>query len=309
MIKAEEGKVSVREGGVYLITGGTGALGLMFAEHLARQARIKLVLTDLPDLSPEKETRLQALEALGAEVAYIKADVSQRQDVERLVAEAKSHFGEINGIVHCAGVIRDSFVIKKTKEELDTVLAPKVYGVIFLDEATQHENLDFFITFSSIAGLMGNPGQCDYAYANSFLDAYAHLRETRRRQGSRQGKTLSINWPLWKEGGMRIDEKIEKSLAETTGMKPLTTQSGLKTFDLGLTSGETQLLAVEGDRHKFESLLGRGRARSEQVSPRESVDGNSEGSNPPQSPFNKGGSTNPSEFSFEKGDSINERNA
>ncbi|MFP3821957.1 ketoreductase domain-containing protein, partial [Bacillus sp. SIMBA_008] len=86
-------------------------------------------------------------------------------------------------------------------EDLDSVLASKVYGTIWLDRYTDREPLDFFVMFSSISAIIGNAGQTDYAYANRFMDYFAEMRAAENKPG----KTVSINWPLWKEGGMQID--------------------------------------------------------------------------------------------------------
>ncbi|MGA1790296.1 MAG: thioester reductase domain-containing protein [bacterium] len=245
----------LKERGVYMITGGMGGLGLIFAEYLVRHKGAKLVLTGRSELSAGKEAQIKRLESLGSEVTYIKADVSKREDTVKLIAEIKSRFQKINGIIHSAGVIRDTFVLKKTREEMDAVLAPKVYGTVYLDEATKDDDLDFFVMFSSITAVMGNAGQCDYAYGNSFMDQFAKRREALREKGERAGKTLSINWPLWKEGGMQVDEQTERLLEKTIGMQPLDTEAGLNAFVRGLNLKESQFVVVEGERQKLRKTL------------------------------------------------------
>src|SRR5205807_10212419 len=111
----------------------------------------------------------------------LQADVSKLEEVEMIVREAKTRFAQIHGVIHAAGVNRDAFILKKTGEEMEAVLAPKVYGAINVDRATSGENLDLFVLFSSVAGVMGNLGQCDYAYANHFLDSFAEAREQLRK--------------------------------------------------------------------------------------------------------------------------------
>lgn len=116
------------------------------------------------------------------------------------------NFGTIHGIVHSAGVIRDNFIIKKTQDELKEVLAPKVAGLVNLDQASKDLSLDFFILFSSLAGSLGNPGQADYATANAFMDTYAGYRNALVALRKRQGQTLSIGWPLY-NGPKNLDTK------------------------------------------------------------------------------------------------------
>lgn len=259
-VKAEsEEVISLKENGVYLITGGTGGLGLIFAEYLARKVRAKLVISDIYDLSGNKltEEKIKKIKSLGVEVLYLKSDVSRLKDVEELISKTKSHFKRIDGIIHTAGVIRDSFIIKKKLKEIETVLAPKVFGTVFLDAATIDENLDFFILFSAVGGVIGNLGQCDYAYANSFMDNFAVMRENLRRLNKRSGKTLSINWPLWQEGGMRVDEQTKAWLKKKLGMLPLTTEHGIEAFEQGLKSNVSQIMVIEGLEKEMKKTLSR----------------------------------------------------
>ena len=136
-------------------------------------------------------------------------------------------------MIHSAGVLRDSFIRNKSRDEIEAVLASKVYGTMFLDEETKEEKLDFFVLFSSLAAFTGNIGQCDYAYANHFMDSYAHRRALLQAKGERSGKSISINWSLWKEGGMQVDEQTE-ILLKNLGMKPLSTNAGVEAFEKGM---------------------------------------------------------------------------
>jgi acyl transferase domain-containing protein/acyl carrier protein/SAM-dependent methyltransferase len=246
---------AIKHDGVYLITGGAGGLGLVFAEYLAHQANARLVLTGRSELSADKEAHLRALDGSGTRIIYRRADVSCRADVESLLAETKSRFGVLNGVLHAAGVTRDAFVLNKSDEEIAAVIAPKIYGTICLDEVTANEPLDFFVVFSSAAGALGNIGQSDYSYANSFADHFAARREALRRHGKRSGKTLSIDWPLWEEGGLQTSASARETMRETTGLVPLKTVEGLKAFELSLQSPHTQLLALAGDRNKINQLV------------------------------------------------------
>ena len=156
---------------------------------------------------------------------YVPADVSKENDVKKIIQEAKARFGHIDGIIHSAGVIHDAFILNKTSEQIKDVLSSKILGTKNLDELTQLEPLDFFILFSSIAAIFGNMGQCDYAYANGYMDGFAEEREKLRTINKRQGKTISINWPLWKEGGLTLDSSAEQSLKDTLGLIPLSTNA------------------------------------------------------------------------------------
>ncbi len=95
----------LKERGVYLITGGLGELGLIFAQHLAQKTNARLVLTGRSERERENDSKLQELENLGADILYVKADVSNKQQVEKLVAITKERFGNINGVIHSAELL------------------------------------------------------------------------------------------------------------------------------------------------------------------------------------------------------------
>jgi len=242
----EPPELPLRRKGVYLITGGRGGLGSIFAEYLAKKFQAKLVLIGRSAPGARQEQQLNQLKGYGADVLFLQADVSKLEDIEMVVREAKGRFSEIHGVIHCAGVNRDAFILKKTKDEMDAVLAAKIYGTINVDLATSGENLDFFVLFSSIAAVTGNVGQSDYAYANHFMDSFAEHRESLRRTQKRSGRTLSINWPLWEEGGMSVAQADIALLEERTGICPLPTEDGIRSWEDFLRSGVAQGVALYG---------------------------------------------------------------
>ncbi|ETR67039.1 MAG: hypothetical protein OMM_05356 [Candidatus Magnetoglobus multicellularis str. Araruama] len=93
---------------------------------------------------------------------------------------------------------------------------------------------------------MGNMGQSDYSCANAFMDAYAGYRKALTDKNERHGKTLSVNWPLWKDGGMQIDEALEKMMQQTTGMVPMDTEAGIRAFYQCMDSDQHQVMVMEG---------------------------------------------------------------
>jgi len=245
----------LRQNGVYLITGGLGGLGFIFGEYLARNFQAKLVLVGRSAPGAKHEERISRLTRHGTEVLYLQADVSELEDMRVVVRQAKARFSQINGVIHAAGINRDAFVLRKTREEMDAVLAPKVYGAINLDLATSGENLDLFVLFSSVAGVMGNVGQCDYAYGNRFLDSFAEGRENLRRAQKRWGRTLSIDWPLWEEGGMRISLSDIARLEQQTGICPLPTEDGIRYWEDFLRSDALQEIALYGIPSKIDAYI------------------------------------------------------
>jgi polyketide synthase PksN len=249
-------KIPWKNQGIYLITGGAGGLGLIFAQDIAHQVRdTTLIFTGRSVLTAEKQAKLKEIEALGARIEYRQVDVTDKKAVSSLIQSIQKELGSLNGILHCAGVIRDNFILKKTEEELQEVLAPKVSGLVNLDQASKEMQLDFFILFSSIAGSLGNPGQADYAAANAFMDAYAEYRNDLVVLQQRQGQTLSINWPLWKDGGMRVDEETEKMMMHSMGMITMQTSTGIQALYQSVAAGKNQVMIMEGKAVRMKQKL------------------------------------------------------
>jgi polyketide synthase PksN len=246
---------SLKDDGVYIITGGTGSIGLIIAQYIASKVRCKIVLTGRSILSEEKEYKINKIRESGTEIIYIQSDINIKESVKKLIENVKSKFNEINGIIHAAGVLKDSFLLKKTREEFDAVLTPKVCGTLLLDEMTRNDKLDFFVLFSSIAATLGNVGQADYCYANSFMDYYAKRRENMVNEKKRYGKSISINWPLWKNGGMKIHDNTVEWLKENVGLFPLSSVNGVKGFETAIQSAINELIIVEGEREKLDRLF------------------------------------------------------
>ena len=186
-----------------------------------------LLLTGRSASNESIQTEMRELEALGAVVRYYAVDVADAAALTQLVQSIPEEFESLDGIIHSAGVLRDSFLSKKTRAELREVLQAKVAGTLNLDAASRGMALDCFICFSSMAGAVGNVGQADYAAANAFMDAFAHYRSELVAQGLRHGRSLSVNWPLWEAGGMRVDAATRASMVQQLGMHPLSSDEGV----------------------------------------------------------------------------------
>ncbi len=264
------------DGGIYLITGGAGGLGSIFTREIASKCnRPKLILTGRSPLTREKEHDIEILSSLGALIDYRQVDVSHKKAVEDLIEGIQREFGNLNGIIHSAGVIRDNFILKKELSELKAVFAPKVAGTVNLDQATRDIDLDFFLLFSAGAAVTGNPGQADYAAANAFMDGYAFYRNDLVRSGERRGHTVSINWPLWKEGGMGVDPETEKDMRKSTGMTPMETANGILALTRAIALNQSQVMVIEGDAARLRQFLFEPKAKSSAPSPKRSTPGSS----------------------------------
>jgi len=220
-------KPRLREKGVYLITGGLGGIGLVLAEYLARTVQAKLLLIgrsplpkkdeweqwlnihDETDSTSHKIRKVQELEHLGAEVLVVSADVSNTQQMQSAIVEAQQQFGQLNGVIHAAGVPGGGVIQRKTSAEAESILAPKVKGTIVLDEIVKDMQLDFFVLASSMNSILGGFGQVDYCGANTFLDAFAHCNASKRGRF-----TISVNWDAWQEVGMAVNTQVPQKLQE-----------------------------------------------------------------------------------------------
>jgi acyl transferase domain-containing protein/acyl carrier protein len=248
--------MAFRDGGVYLITGGLGGLGVLFAKEIVKQTRQgRVIVTGRSGLNGGKQARLEGLRGQGERVSYRQVDLGNMEEVKGLIAGIGEEYGQLNGILHSAGMITDQFILKKGSAEFREVLMPKVRGTYNLDEASREEELDFFVLFSSIAGAMGNVGQADYASANGFMDQFAGYRNERVKAGQRQGKTRSINWPLWQAGGMRIDDATLEWMQQRTGMQAMQTATGMEAFYRSLASSSSQIMPLEGLQPEIAAYL------------------------------------------------------
>ncbi|OKP85081.1 hypothetical protein A3844_17655 [Paenibacillus helianthi] len=239
---------------VYVITGGAGGLGLVFARYLASLRPCILVLAGRSELNSEKQA---VLEQLGetAEISYLSCDLSDAADTRRLFQIIGQRYGAVHGVIHAAGVTRDSLVKGKSEAELQAVLAPKVNGIFHVDEVTKEEPLEFFVAFSSIAAVAGSRGQADYAFANRYMDEYMEHRQQLTNIGRRSGVSLSVNWPLWQEGGMVMPAAVSARMEEETGLSSLQTDRGVRAFEAMLGAGYPRLTVAEGRLNKVRDWL------------------------------------------------------
>ncbi|MEH2158023.1 type I polyketide synthase [Nostoc sp.] len=220
-------KPQLREKGVYLITGGLGGIGLVLAEYLARTVQAKLLLVgrsalpkkdewekwlathDEADSTSCKIHKVQELEQLGAEVLLISADVSNIEQMRSAVSQAQQQFGQLNGVIHAAGVPGGGVIQRKTQQEAESILSPKVKGTLVIDAIVKDIQLDLFVLASSMNSILGGFGQVDYCGANAFLDAFAHSNALKKGRF-----TTSINWDTWQEVGMAVNTQVSQQLQE-----------------------------------------------------------------------------------------------
>ncbi|WSR02227.1 type I polyketide synthase [Streptomyces sp. NBC_01210] len=214
--------------GTVLITGGTGTLGALVARHLVTEhgAR-RLLLTSRRGADAAGAAELTAeLTGLGADVQLVACDTSDRAALEALFAGVPVD-RPLTAVVHSAGVLDDGVIDGLTPERLAKVMRPKVDAALHLHELTEGLDLSAFVLFSSAAGVMGNPGQANYAAANAFVDALAQHRRIRGLPAT------SMAWGLWLDSLGVIGEANGEEAAARTGNRipGLSSQEGLELFD------------------------------------------------------------------------------
>jgi acyl transferase domain-containing protein len=205
--------------GTVLITGGTTGLGALIARHLASQG-----VTDLLLVSRRGATSTD----LPGEV--VACDVSDREQVTELLRGR-----HITAVIHAAGILDDATVTELTPEKLDAVLRPKAEAAWLLHELAG--DLKAFVLFSSVAGVLGNPGQGNYAAANSYLDALAAHRHKRGLPAT------SIAWGLWS-----LPTAMTAHVDKVAWVAPLSVQQGLAMFDAAIREPNAQLIAARWHR-------------------------------------------------------------
>ncbi|MBW4427882.1 MAG: type I polyketide synthase [Nostoc desertorum CM1-VF14] len=245
-ISAIKQRKVIRENNSYLITGGLGALGLKVAHWLVEHGAQHLVLTGRRGASEAVQQEINKLEQAGAQVLVVPADISNKDDVSRLLANVKNSMPSLRGIIHAAGVLQDGMLLKQTTESFSKVMAPKVAGAWNLHTLTQDLELDFFVCFSSVSALLGSPGQGNYAAANAFMDALAHHR---RALGL---PAVSINWGPWKDAGMAdaLSSREQARWAEQ-GISTIGLEPGLQILEDILTQDVAQVGVLPVDWSKF----------------------------------------------------------
>lgn len=243
--------VFLKKNGSYLITGGCKGIGYILAGYIAKRYQATLILCGRSEYSKEIEEKLNKLREAGADARYYSVDVADKSAVSEMYEKIQSEQIHLDGILHGAGCICDSFLLRKTKEEIEKVLRAKVYGTHYLDEVFQKETLDFFVLFSSVNAVLGNAGQADYAYANSFMEIFADSRNESVEQKQRSGKTISINWTPWMNGGMKLSKEEKDLFIEKTGYIPLADPIGFVFLEKALKAGESSFILAYGQKEKL----------------------------------------------------------
>lgn len=267
-LKEHMEETPLKEGGIYLITGGMGGMGYTFSRSLSEKYRARLVLTTRRSFPSRNQwdshvssgseyaggiKKIREIEALGGDVMLFSGDVSSQEDMERLVSDVKEAWGTIDGVIHTAGVADGRLISLRNREDVEEVLKAKVEGTDILINAVAHHTPNFILLCSSVTSLTGGFGQFAYTAANSYLDAFA------ASSSEEEMKVTAVNWPGWHDIGMLADsttisdeEKLQGSISSKEGdsffHKILSTsfeQAALSPYDIGAFVEKQKELTLE----------------------------------------------------------------
>jgi acyl transferase domain-containing protein/thioesterase domain-containing protein/acyl carrier protein len=247
--RAEDSRSLVRTDGTYLITGGLGALGLRVAEWLAEQGAGAIALLSRREPTAEAELQLTAIRARGTQVITLQGDVADADSLAAALKRQPPDAPPLRGVIHAAGVLADGIITEMTLAQLDRAMAPKVQGAWNLHTATQKSPLDFFILFSSVASVLGSPGQANYAAGNAMLDALAHAR---RAAGL---AATAINWGPWADSGMAAEQGRGEAV-KSRGMNLIPPEQGLELLGKLLSANVPQVAVMDAHWPDMLRLLG-----------------------------------------------------
>ncbi|WP_414683603.1 SDR family NAD(P)-dependent oxidoreductase [Mycobacterium marinum] len=247
--------------GTVLVTGGTGMLGGVFAERLVAHygaRHLLLVSRSGPDAAGADEL-YQRLTQLGAQVTITACDTSNPDELAAVLAGIPPQH-PLRAVVHTAGIVDDAVTTELTHEQLEAVLTAKADTAWHLHQLTTDADLDAFVVFSSVAGVLGAPGQANYAAANAFLDALAHQRHRDHLPAT------SLAWGYWQTtSGMTAHlDTVDQARLTRNSLTPITTEHGLAMFDVALACQHpclvpaplnTQVLAGYARRNALPAIL------------------------------------------------------
>lgn len=219
---------SIRPGASYLVTGGLGGLGLLTVHWLARRGAGRVVINGRTGAPPEVQAQLETLRADGTEITVIIGDIAVPSLAARAVLACTTGGRELCGVLHAAGVVQDATVATLTPELLERVWRGKAHGAWTLHQATIDHALDFFVVYSSMASLVGSPGQSAYATANAFLDGLVRWRL------SQELPATGIHWGAWSDVGRG------QHLAQR-GFATITPADGIDALERILAAGYHQI--------------------------------------------------------------------
>lgn len=233
---------TLRSDATYLITGGLGALGVEVARWMAsRGARHLVLLGRHGAVTGRARDVIADLGRRGVVVDTVEADVAVMAEMADVLRSIERRRPPLRGIVHAAGVVGDGVLLDQSWERFAAVMKAKVDGAWVLHGLTRGADLDFFVLFSSAAGVIGSAGQGGYAAANAVLDALAHYRRRLRLPA------VSIAWGRWAIGMAAAVDDRDRQRWSRQGISEIELEAGLELLErlLGAPSAQVTVLPIE----------------------------------------------------------------
>ena len=241
----------LRQDGTYLVTGGMGGIGCVLAEWLAERGAGSVVVNGRRPPDTAAEEAIEALRARGFRIEVEIADVTDTVALDAMLARMDGTMPPLAGVIHSVGVLSDAALGNQSWESFESVLWPKILGAWHLHRVTADRDLDMFVLFSSVAGILGNPGQANHAAANAFLDQLAAHRRALGLPG------LAVAWGAWSELG-EAEEQRERIAGrrEASGTGWFTPEKGFKAFERLLWQDAANAVVAAVDWPVFGEAIG-----------------------------------------------------
>ncbi len=228
-------KPAVHSDGTYLITGGLGGIGLTVADWLAQNGAGQIILAGRRAPDADAQAYIDRLREAGANVEIIQMDVGDAASVKQTIKSMKL---PLKGLFHAAGLLDDSLLPEQTTDQFYRVMRPKVDGSWILHQATFDTDLDWFVMFSSVAAILGLPGQANYAAGNAFMDSLAAYRHAQNLPA------LSINWGPWSDIGLAAAAANRGERLASRGLGSISPDEGVEVLEYLLTQPASQAIVM-----------------------------------------------------------------
>ena len=234
----------------YIITGGTGSIGQIYAEYLIQKGAKHIVFLNRSEASGKLLENIKNWEEKGIKIEVEQVDVGNESDIVEVIQRLKQNDMKIKGVIHAAGIIEDKMIKDQTWGSFENVFNTKVKGTIYLHHALKEESLDFFVMMSSITSVVGNMGQANYAAANYFMNCFA---EYRRNLGM---PAMSICWGPWEEAGMATSSSaILKNIGDK-GIYGISKEIGIKMIDKVFQKDLSMIVVADANWQLFSQKTG-----------------------------------------------------
>ncbi len=243
-----EGQIEIKRDATYLITGGTGALGLIYAKQLIQAGAKNIILLSRQKPREEVKKQIDALCQNGVTVLALQGDVCNREELSEVIFYISNSMPPLKGVVHAAGTICDKLLTQLEWGDCEYVLNPKVSGMLHIFHILKNSELDFVIMLSSVTSVLGNISQSNYSAANYFLDMFSsYLRE-------QDIPAYTFCWGPWEHAGMTTYNGLTSETFERVGMGTISKVEGSKVIEAFLRKPYETMLICQMEWKKFIQL-------------------------------------------------------